>query len=253
MKALKYSKQKGFTLVEIAIVMVIIGLLLGAVLKGQNLINSARVRNMADQNSSVQAAYYGFIDRYRAVPGDMPQNAACAAIGDNNLAGCSSGTGTVGGDGNGNLSAGSTVESYDEASALWAHLSAANFIVGSYQGDSTSDSDYIANDDAPVNAFGGRVLLWRTASYLPSASATNRLGFIVGRSAPASVLAELDTKVDDGRPETGVLRATATGAGSLANRQDGACISASASTSTSSPNGWDVSSDSQDCNAIYLY
>ena len=64
------KQQTGFTLVEIAIVLVIIGLLLGGILKGQELINSARVRNLADQNSGVQAAYFGFIDRYRQVPGD---------------------------------------------------------------------------------------------------------------------------------------------------------------------------------------
>ena len=40
------NKQSGFTLVEIAIVLVIIGLLLGGVLKGQELINSAKVKNL---------------------------------------------------------------------------------------------------------------------------------------------------------------------------------------------------------------
>ena len=64
------QQQKGFTLVEIAIVLVIIGLLLGGILKGQELINSARVRNLADSTSGIQAAYFGFIDRYRRVPGD---------------------------------------------------------------------------------------------------------------------------------------------------------------------------------------
>ncbi len=53
---MKLKKQSGFTLVEIAIVLVVIGLLLGGILKGQQLINSARVRNLADQNSGVQAA-----------------------------------------------------------------------------------------------------------------------------------------------------------------------------------------------------
>ena len=77
---MKNRKQSGFTLVEIAIVLVIIGLLLGGILKGQQLINSARVRNMADQNSGVQAAYYGFIDRYRQVPGDMLPKNACQSI-----------------------------------------------------------------------------------------------------------------------------------------------------------------------------
>ena len=257
MEAIHYSKQKGFTLVEIAIVMVIIGLLLGAVLKGQNLINSARVRSMADQNSSVQAAYYGFIDRYRAVPGDMPPNAACAAIGANNLAGCSGGTGTVGGDGNGNLSlsGGSTPEDFGEASALWAHLSAANFIVGSYEGGASGDATYVAKVVAPVNAFGGRVILWRTNQYLPTTSATTRLGFVVGRSAPASVLAELDGKVDYGHPESGVLRATTTGTGTIANGQDSNCITTGTGGegTTASPNAWNVTGDSQDCNAIYLY
>ena len=77
---MKSRKQSGFTLVEIAVVLVLIGLLLGGVLKGQQLISSARVRNMADQNSGIQAAYYGFIDRFRQVPGDMPAALACRAI-----------------------------------------------------------------------------------------------------------------------------------------------------------------------------
>jgi prepilin-type N-terminal cleavage/methylation domain-containing protein len=54
------NKQDGFTLVEIAIVLVIIGVLLGGVLKGQELIKGAQVRNLIDQSSSIQAAYYGF-------------------------------------------------------------------------------------------------------------------------------------------------------------------------------------------------
>ena len=60
------AKQKGFTLVEIAIVLVIIGLLLGGILKGQELISNARVRNVADQVNAVKAAYFAFQDRYRA-------------------------------------------------------------------------------------------------------------------------------------------------------------------------------------------
>ena len=64
------QRQSGFTLVEIAIVLVIIGLLLGGIIQGQQLINSARVKNLAETNSGVQAAYFGFIDRYRQIPGD---------------------------------------------------------------------------------------------------------------------------------------------------------------------------------------
>ena len=50
--------------------LVIIGLLLGGVLKGQELITSARVRNLISQQDGVKAAYFGFLDRYRALPGD---------------------------------------------------------------------------------------------------------------------------------------------------------------------------------------
>ena len=63
-------RQTGFTLIEIAIVLVIIGLLLGGVLKGQELITSARVRNLISQQDGVKAAYFGFLDRFRALPGD---------------------------------------------------------------------------------------------------------------------------------------------------------------------------------------
>ncbi len=66
-------KQNGFTLIEIAIVLVIIGLLLGGVLKGQELITSARVRNLISQQDGIKAAYFGFLDRFRALPGDYCQ------------------------------------------------------------------------------------------------------------------------------------------------------------------------------------
>ena len=64
----RYSQ--GFTLIEIAIVLVIIGLLLGGVLKGQELITGARVRNLISQQDGIKAAFFGFQDRYRALPGD---------------------------------------------------------------------------------------------------------------------------------------------------------------------------------------
>src|SRR3972149_4786806 len=80
-------KQTGFTLIEIAIVLVIIGLLLGGVLKGQELITSARVRNLISQQDGVKAAYFGFLDRFRALPGDYNQattNITGATVNGNN-------------------------------------------------------------------------------------------------------------------------------------------------------------------------
>ena len=61
---MEHRNQSGFTLIEIAIVLVIIGLLLGGVLKAQELITSAKVRNIISQQDGIKAAYYGFQDRF---------------------------------------------------------------------------------------------------------------------------------------------------------------------------------------------
>ena len=56
---LSRSHAKGFTLVEIAIVLVIIGLLLGGILKGQEMITQAKIKNSIADFSGISAAYYG--------------------------------------------------------------------------------------------------------------------------------------------------------------------------------------------------
>ena len=63
-------KNHGFTLIEIAIVMVIIGLLLGGVLKGQELIVQARIKNIINDFNGIASAVYSYQERYRAYPGD---------------------------------------------------------------------------------------------------------------------------------------------------------------------------------------
>ena len=70
MQAKNLQKQKGFTLVEIAIVLVIIGLLLGGVLKGQELITNSKIKSVTQDFDGIQAAYYSYQDRIGKVPGD---------------------------------------------------------------------------------------------------------------------------------------------------------------------------------------
>jgi prepilin-type N-terminal cleavage/methylation domain-containing protein len=231
------QKQRGFTLVEIAIVLVIIGLLLGGILKGQELITSARVRNLADQNSGIQAAYYGFIDRYRQIPGDMQAALAIQAIGSSVPAG-------IGGDGNGRLND----DDWGEASALWVHLSRANFIQGNYAGGAADDGTYVAQTVSPINAFNGRVMLTRTQGYYDAnATPSYRLALFLGNQIPVNVMRELDVKVDDSAPQTGVLRATKGTTVGEVNYSTPACID-----TTGTPI-WDIDANEQDCGAIYLY
>ena len=63
-------KQKGFTLVEIAIVLVIVGLLIGGVLKGQEMITNAKLKRIESDNAGIAAAMFSYQDRYLQLPGD---------------------------------------------------------------------------------------------------------------------------------------------------------------------------------------
>ena len=235
-------RQQGFTLVEIAIVLVIVGLLLGGILKGQDLINGARVRNLADMNAGVQAAYYGFIDRYRLVPGDMTAAAAASAIGDPAI--------TVGGNANGQVDA----ADWGEASALWVHLTRAGFLQGSYDGGATSATRYRAAAVAPQNAFNGYMLLGQTRDYSttgggPSATQAVRLGLVLGNNIPVDIARELDLKIDDQRPLTGALRFTGTTTVSHRGVSEATTLCMSSATT----NEYDIAGDAQQCNLVYIY
>src|SRR3954469_12827463 len=64
------NRNQGFTLVEIAIVLVIIGLLLGGILKGQEMITQAKIKNLINDFNGLADAMYSYQDRYDAIPGD---------------------------------------------------------------------------------------------------------------------------------------------------------------------------------------
>src|ERR1035437_7630857 len=135
-------KQTGFTLIEIAIVLVIIGLLLGGVLKGQELITSARVRNLISVQDGVKAAFFGFQDRFRAYPGDY-------LLATTNITGA-----TVNGNGNGRIESAGTCGAiagcvaYENIGA-WDQLSHAGFINGTYTAAATA-----ADANNPQNPYG---------------------------------------------------------------------------------------------------
>lgn len=116
------NKQRGFTLTEIATALIIIGLLLGGLLKGQEQLNSARVHKLIAQLDEIKAGYYGFLDRFHALPGDYAKAVAnidkTAAFGN----------------GNGQVESRATAVNCsvrNEDIAVWDHLSKSGFISGS--------------------------------------------------------------------------------------------------------------------------
>ena len=190
------GSQKGFTLIEIAIVLVIIGLLLGGVLKGQELINSARVRALNNSVSGITAAWFSFQDRYRAFPGDYSKaNINIQGVGDAQI-----------GDGNGIVGKKAAVDDPAERGWAWLHLEAAGYITGGYDGATVATTAFYSCTTAscPDNGFGSGMVLNHGAEVRSTTSQTHEL--ISGQGIPVDVLAELDRKVDDGAAVTGLMQ-----------------------------------------------
>ena len=129
--------QRGFSLVELSIVLVILGLLVGGVLSGQSLIRASELRAVTTEIARYQTAVYTFRDKYFAIPGDMPNatsfwgNADTGANGGECAAPLTdAGTGTQTCNGNGS----GMFDTPSEERRVWQHLASAGLIEGSYSG-----------------------------------------------------------------------------------------------------------------------
>jgi prepilin-type N-terminal cleavage/methylation domain-containing protein len=189
------SHQKGFTLVEIAIVLVIIGLLLGGILKGQEMIVQAKIKNAMADFSGISAAYHGYQDRYRAIPGD-DANANTRWAANATTGATAAGVSATAGDGvlqgKYNVTTGDTVESR----LWWDHLRRAGFVAGSGLAQ-------------PTNAFTGMIGVQTGDGNATIATVLGGFGSLIVCSAniPDKVAIAIDTSMDDGVLLNGSVRA----------------------------------------------
>ena len=188
----KNTKQGGFTLVEIAIVLVIIGLLLGGILKGQELINNAKVRSVADRQNSLKAAWFGFIDRYNFIPGDSKRAVQLVP-------------GAL--ERSGDAEAGDGILAIGESPLAMQQLRGAGFL-RCPQCTATAIG-IITADNSLVNQYSGVMSIWHDEEYYASrgprdaTTAGGRLQIHSGPRIPSNILSEVDRKIDDGIANSG--------------------------------------------------
>ncbi|WP_025871619.1 prepilin-type N-terminal cleavage/methylation domain-containing protein [Methylobacillus glycogenes] len=193
------KKSSGFTLIELAIVLVIIGLLLGGVLKGQELINSAKVKNLAADFKNVQVYVYAYQDKYRALPGD--DGAADTHLG---LAAEVVRPGNSNGVING---AWNSTELNAESVRFWQHVRLAGFAPGQTVAAAAADL-------YQMNSEGGRIGIQSVSgdAGIPSAPTAMTSGNVICSGAIQGKFAkQIDLTLDDGDTATGSVRAYATG------------------------------------------
>ena len=201
----KNTKQGGFTLVEIAIVLVIIGLLLGGILKGQELINNAKVRSVADRQNSLKAAWYGFIDRYNFIPGDSTR---AVQLVPGALARSDNGPGEEAG--NGRLTFGESVLAMQQLTGA-GFLRCPQCNGGEAAGATTTDAGNPPTaENSLINQYSGIMSIWNESGLYAyrligtaGAPTTGRLQIHSGPRIPSNILSEVDRKIDDGIANSG--------------------------------------------------
>ena len=222
-------EMRGFSLVELSIVLVILGLLTGGILAGQNLIRASELRSVSAEFDRYIAATHTFRDKYFAIPGDM-RNATnfwgTAAVCPGAASNPSTTTATCDGDGDGRLQSETTSTEFFR---FWQHLANAGLIEGSYTGVVENNS-HIDSHAPGVNVPRGRIStsgwsVWWRGSYAGAsdwfAAEYGNAMFFGGQIGPAGNVSEetwgsiltpeeawnIDTKMDDGRPGRGSVLA----------------------------------------------
>ncbi len=164
------ERQYGFTLVEITIVLAIIGLLLGSVLQGQQMVFNSKIRSIINEHESVSAAWLAYQERYRQLPGD--DDIAQSRWGGNGIRN-GNGDGVI--DGNWN-------DSSSETGTFWQHMRNDGLLVGARTGDTSFAM--------PRNAFDGDIGIQNGALKISGS-------VLCQSNIPAKAAMIIDTRIDD--------------------------------------------------------
>lgn len=209
------SAQQGFTLIEMSIVLAIIGLIVGGILKGQEVVNNGRLKMQVAQMDAIKAAIFTFQDQFTYLPGDYPN--ASSQLGMTNGNGDGNGIiGTTGTTPSATILADTASANGTESVLAWADLIAGNLLQGvtlpsgtalkdvtsttllSYPGKMSGTFLWIATFNASSATISGPMVRLQ----LPISGA---LSTASGQSVREPDAYNIDRKYDDGSPITGSI------------------------------------------------
>ncbi|MBF0139277.1 MAG: type II secretion system protein [Magnetococcales bacterium] len=189
----KRAHQSGFSLIEIAIVLVIIGLLLGGVMKGQTMVQNSKIKRIATDTQSVQSAINAYIDSYWQLPGDDNRASAhFAGVGNGSANGV-----IVGLFEPANLTT-------DETALAWNHLRCAELVKGSCVAAATANV-------LPRNPVGGTLGIADGRDPTPTMVLGIAKKVVCMGSIPSAYAEAYDSQQDDGVGDTGDVRGSVNG------------------------------------------
>lgn len=189
---MRRSTQSGFTLVELAMVLAIVGLLIGGVLKGHEMIANTKLKRIESDQADIMTAMFTYQDRYLQFPGDDSRASSRFSLytdGVNDPI-----PADINGSGDGVIDGDWVATPNTETANFWKHLRASGLIAGG--GD---------DDTQPTNAYGGTIGM-RDGSLLISGH-TVIFGLLDG-----SVIQAIENRLDDGMPDTGRIQSDLTAA-----------------------------------------